>query len=572
MLRLRVTALGLVALAALATTSRTIPSARADEPAAAGAAAAPPSLPSYFTSTNDPQKPTWPDPTGAAAGVWATPAGDGKGDVPSSLSLPDIYDRVAHNVFSINMVWTLVTGFLVMFMQAGFMYVETGLCRAKNAAHTAAMNFMIYPLGCLAFWAYGFAIGWGNWWNGPVPPGWYASLGPGLSVLNHGIGLGAAVDAAGNATGAYTYGLLGTKGFFLGNAVNDTGVMAIFFFMMVFMDTTATIPTGAMAERWAWKSFCLYGLWVALPYCIYANWVWGGGWLAQGGINWGLGHGAVDFAGSGVVHGMGGVIGLAGAMVLGPRLGKYVKGKPQAIPGHDIPMVVLGTFILAFGWFGFNPGSTLSGTDLRIAFIVVNTMLASVTGALGAMVTLNLKGLKSDPSMLCNGMLAGLVAITAPCAFVVPWGAATIGFIAGVLVVFSVFFFERHGVDDCVGAISVHGVNGLWGVLSVGIFATGEYGAGWNGVVRDEMVKMYGSDGVRGILYGDASQLVMQAIDCVVLAIFAFVMAYAWFKLSNLITPIRVPREVEIEGLDLAEVGAIGYPDFAIHPTTHVAE
>ena len=137
--------------------------------------------------------------------------------------------------------------------------------------------------------------------------------------------------------------------------------MALFFFMMVFMDTTATIPTGAMAERWAWKNFCLYGLWVALPYCLYANWVWGGGWLAQGGLNWGLGHGAVDFAGSGVVHAMGGIIGLAGAIVIGPRIGKYVDGKPQAMPGHNVPMVVLGTFILAFGWFGFNPGSTLAG-------------------------------------------------------------------------------------------------------------------------------------------------------------------------------------------------------------------
>ena len=235
-------------------------------------------------------------------------------------------------------------------------------------------------------------------------------------------------------------------------------------------------------------------------------------------------------------------------------------------------MVVLGTFILAFGWFGFNPGSTLSGTDLRISYIVVNTMLASITGAIGAMLTLQAKGLKPDTSMLCNGMLAGLVAITAPCAFVDPWAAATIGFIAGILVVFSVFFFERHGVDDCVGAISVHGVNGLWGVLSVGIFATGQYGAGWNGVVREEMVKLYGSDGVRGLLYGDASQLVMQAIDCVVLAVFAFVMAYVWFKISDLITPLRVTEEIEMEGLDGPEMGVLGYPDFVIHTSRKMIE
>jgi len=570
--RIKPIAIVLLALVFCSWTRPSLDVAFADEetaPAESTPAAATPSLPSYFSGTNDPAKPAWPDPTGAAAGVWATPAGDGKGDVPSSLAIPDLYDRIAHNLFSINFVWALVTGFLVMFMQAGFMFVETGLIRAKNAAHTAAMNFMIYPLGCFAFWAYGFAIGWGNWWNGPVPPGWYASLGPGLSVLNSGWGLGAATDALGNATGVFTYGLIGLKGFFLSAPVSDASVMVLFFFMMVFMDTTATIPTGAMAERWAWKNFLLYGLWVALPYCLYANWVWGGGWLAQTGVNWGLGHGAVDFAGSGVVHAMGGFIGLAGAMVVGARIGKFVKGKPQAMPGHNIPMVVLGTFILAFGWFGFNPGSTLSGTDLRIGFVVVNTLLASVTGALGALATLSWKKLPHDPSMLCNGMLAGLVAITAPCAFVSPWAGALIGFIAGVIVVYSVFFFENRGVDDPVGAISVHGINGLWGVLSVGIFANGDYGAGWNGVVRDSMVKLYGADGVRGLLYGDFSQFVAQALDCAVVAGFGFCFAYVWFKLSDKITPIRVAKEVELEGLDIPEVGAPAYPDFSIRMGPH---
>ena len=550
---------------------------KAEAPAAAPAAGAPaaaapaPKLPTYFTATSDDPKkpPPWPDPTGANSGVWATLAGDGKGDIPEKLSVQDVYDRMAHNLYSINFVWALVAGFLVMFMQAGFMFVETGLCRAKNASHTAAMNFMIYPLGCFAFWTYGFAIGWGNWWNGPVPPGWYASLGPGLSTLSGGWGLGAAVDAAGKATGAFTYGILGTTGWFLNGLVNDTGVMVLFFFMMVFMDTTATIPTGAMAERWAWKNFLMYGLWVALPYCLYANWLWGGGWLAQGGINWGLGHGAVDFAGSGVVHGMGGLIGLAGAICIGARIGKYdAHGKPQAMPGHNVPMVVLGTFILAFGWFGFNPGSTLAGTDLRISFIVVNTLLASVTGAIGAHIAMAAKGMKPDTTLLCNGMLAGLVAITAPCAFVNPLGAVIIGGVAGILVILSVFFLESKGIDDPAGAISVHGTNGLWGVLSVGIFATGEYGAGWNGVVREEMVKLYGSDGVRGLLYGDFSQFIMQFIDCVVLAGFALTMAFVWFKVSDLITPLRVSKETEIEGLDGPEMGVLGYPDFQLHPST----
>lgn len=532
-------------------------------PAAAPAPAAP-KLPAYFSGANeDPAKPVWPDPTGGAAGVWVTPAGDGKGDVPANLSTGDLFDRVAHNMFSINIVWTMIAGFLVMFMQAGFAMVETGLCRAKNSAHTIAMNFMVYPLGCIAFWAYGFALGWGNWFNGPVPPGWYSALGPGTAVLNSGIGFDPAVDDKGAPTGAFKYGVLGTKGFFL-NGVDDVSVMALFFFMMVFMDTTATIPTGAMAERWSWKNFCLFSLWVALPYCVYANWVWGGGWLAQGGLNWGLGHGAVDFAGSGVVHSMGGVIGLAGALVIGPRLGKYHDGKPVPLPGHHVPMVVIGTFILAFGWFGFNPGSTLSGTDLRLTTVVVNTMLAGVAGAITSMLALNLQGLKSDPTMLCNGMLAGLVAITAPCAFVDSWAAVVIGGLAGVFVVFSVFFWERRGIDDPVGAISVHGVNGLWGVISLGLFANGKYGAGWNGVVREEMVKLYGSDGVRGAFFGDLSQLWMQLINAAVVAVFGFVMAYVWFKVSNLITPIRVSRETELEGLDVPEMGTLGYPDFAI--------
>jgi Amt family ammonium transporter len=225
-------------------------------------------------------------------------------------------------------------------------------------------------------------------------------------------------------------------------------------------------------------------------------------------------------------------------------------------------MVVVGTFILAFGWFGFNPGSTLSGTDLRISTVVVNTMLAGIAGALSSMFFMQAKGMKPDPSMMCNGILAGLVAITAPCAFVDSWAAAVIGALAGVFVVLGVLFFDKAGVDDPVGAISVHGLNGLWGVISLGIFANGKYGAGWGGVVRNEMVKTYGSDGVRGLLYGDASQLWAQLLDAAVVAAFGFLMAMVWFKFSNLITPLRVPESVEIGGLDIPEMGALGYPDF----------
>ncbi|MFO0912461.1 MAG: ammonium transporter [Pirellulales bacterium] len=540
-----------------ATTEAAPAAAPAETPAAAPAEEAK-KLPAYMAPTAEAP---WPDAGGAAAGYWTTPsAGPVGDDDPAALTSAQLYDRIAHNLFSINMVWVLISGALVMFMQFGFMMVETGLCRAKNAAHTAAMNLMIYPLGCLAFWAYGFGIGWGNWWNAPVPPGWYSSLGPGTVILNEGFSITGGTEEA-----PKSYGLFGTKGFFL-NGMDDVSVMALFFFMMVFMDTTATIPTGTLAERWRWGNFVLFGLWVALPYCLYANWVWGGGWLAQSGLNWQLGHGAVDFAGSGVVHSMGGVIALIATIIAGPRIGKYVNGKPQAIPGHNIPMVVGGTFVLAFGWFGFNAGSTLSGTDLRIATVIVNTMLASVAAAFSCMLYMMMIKMKPDPSMICNGMLAGLVAITAPCAFVDTWAAALIGAIAGVLVVVSVFFWDRMQIDDPVGAISVHGVNGLWGVISLGLFANGKYGAGWNGVVRDAFVEKFGSDGVRGLFYGDPSQLMAQLLSAVTVVVFGGIVAYVFFKISNAIIPIRVSAADEVEGLDVPEMGAHGYPDFVLNP------
>ncbi|MGN6370340.1 MAG: ammonium transporter [Phycisphaerae bacterium] len=531
--------------------------AAASAPASAPAAAAP-KVPGYFNGVLDKDGNAINDPTGASYGVWATPSAtfnaDGSiaGDDPAHMDVQGLYDRLIHNQYSLNIVWTLIEGFLVMFMQLGFAMVETGLCRAKNAGHTFAMNMMIYPLGCLAFYVYGFAIGWGNWWNGPAAPGWYSALGPGLAVLNSGWVL---------HLGGHDWTILGTKGFFLWN-VNDVGVMALFFFEMVFMDTTATIPTGTMAERWSWGNFTLFGLVIALPYCIEACWVWGGGWLSALGTNLGWGNGVCDFAGSGVVHMMGGVVALAGGLAIGPRIGKYVNGKPQAIPGHDLPMVMGGTFVLAFGWFGFNPGSTLSGTDLRISFVVVNTMLAGITAALASMCVMWIKFKKPDPSMMCNGMLAGLVAITAPCAFVSAGASCIIGIIAGVVVVYSVFFWDKMGVDDCVGAISVHGVCGCFGVLCVGLFANGEYGAGFGGVPHP----------VTGLFYGGGGgQLLCQVIDCCAIATVGFGIMYPWFKISNLIVPLRVPAEVELEGLDMPEMGALGYPDFELKTSPSVS-
>ena len=566
-------------------------------PAAAPAASAAPAA-APAAATPAPQVPdSLAYPPGANAGTvldltWPVPADatsinpDGKNKVTND----ELIASVAHNKTSINIVWTLITGFLVMFMQAGFALVETGLCRAKSAAHVMATNFMIYGLGMLGFWVCGFAFMFGNYANGPVPIGWQPSLGQGLMLLNHGW----TVTIAG-----HPFGLLGLKGFFLNPSVFDTAVFALFLFEMVFMDTTATIPTGCMAERWDFRNFVIYGFWVGmLPYAIYGNWVWGGGWLAQLGQNFALGHGAVDFAGSGVVHMCGGMIAIAGGYCIGPRLGKYgPDGKPRPIPGHDIPMVMLGTFILAFGWFGFNPGSTLAGTDNRIAIIAVNTMLAGAAASFGTLLTMYLVTGKPDPSMLCNGLLAGLVAITAPCAFVNSAGAVLLGFIAGIIVVFSVFFWERTAkIDDCVGAISVHGVCGAWGVLSVGLFANGTYGQGWGGVHKlfkdgawtiinnDSLpatLKKYadmtgtgtnggwtdvGVTGIFGKMFGapagDVSQFLAQFTDVCTCAIFVVCFSLIWFKLSNFIFPIRSKREHELMGLDIPEMGAEAYPDF----------
>jgi ammonium transporter len=291
-------------------------------------------------------------------------------------------------------------------------------------------------------------------------------------------------------------------------------------------------------------------------------------WLSQLGVNFGLGHGHVDFAGSSVVHMQGGVIGLIFAWLIGPRYGKYNKdGTVNPIQPHSIPMALLGTFILAFGWFGFNPGSTLAGTDLRISVVAVNTMLASATGALAAALWMWwFRTKKPDPSMMANGMLAGLVAITAPSAFVSAGGAAIIGLIAGILVVESVFFFDRLKIDDPVGAISVHGVNGAWGCLSVGLFSDGTYGNGWNGVAGT----------VKGLFYGGGlGQFWAELIGILTCFVTLSILSIAVFKIADLLVGNRVSHETELEGLDIPEMGVAGYNGFdmdkvseTLHPRT----
>jgi Amt family ammonium transporter len=478
-------------------------------------------------------------PTAASVPNYTAPDPEKATTKELALAVDAVAKSTSRNFFAANFTWTLFAGFLVMFMQAGFALVETGLCRAKNAAHTMSMNFMVYSLGMTGFFISGFAFMCGGA-NG-TSIGGPASLG-GMPTLDSMAKIG-------------QWGILGTKGFFLSGGAYDAQAIVWFLFMMVFMDTTATIPTGALAERWNFKSFFIFSLFIgAVTYPIYGCWVWGGGWLAQLGKLAGIGHGVVDYAGSSVVHLQGGAIALVTSILLGPRLGKYdADGKPRPILGHHIPMVILGTFILAFGWFGFNAGSSLAATDGRIGIVAVNTMLASASGALASSLYMWMRFGKPDPSMMCNGMLAGLVAITAPCAFVAPWAAFLIGAISGVLVIWSVFFWEKLGVDDPVGAISVHGVNGAWGVLAVGLFADGTYGAGWNGV-----------DGaVTGLLYGNASQLLAQVIGVAVCATWNIVVAGAIFwAIGKVLGSNRVPAAVEIAGLDIPEMGAPGYPEF----------
>jgi ammonium transporter, Amt family len=416
------------------------------------------------------------------------------------------------NNSTITLMWTLICAFLVIFMQAGFAMMETGFTRAKNAGHTMAMNMMVFALGVFGFWICGYAL------------------------------------------------QTGTKEFFLSGAASDASLIVLFLSQVVYLSIAATIPTGAMAERWTFKSFVVYGFFIAMfVYPLYANWVWGGGWLAQLGRSVGLGHGVLDYAGSSVVHMVGGVTGLAGALVLGPRTGKYrANGTPTAIPGHHIPMAVVGCLALFFGWFGFNAGPALADGGLRLGVIAVNTLLAGVAAAVAAMCYVWFIYGKPDLSLISNGLLSGLVAISASCAFVSPSGAVMTGFVAGVLCCASVFFVERKlKVDDPVGAVSVHGACGAWGMLSLGLFADGSYGDGLNNV----------PGAVKGLFYGGGTQFAAQVFGVVVNLILIFVVMYAFFKVLDRVIPMRVSEEVEFEGLDQSEVAVTAYPDFSITKT-----
>lgn len=481
----------------------------------------------------------------AASGFAAaeTTAGDPIGttkqtvsEIGDKVTLDAVAKTAAATKIGLNYVWMILAGCLIFFFQAGFAMVETGFTRAKNATHTMGMNLVVFLVGLVGFWLTGFAIMFGGVGN-------VAALG-GQTPLTSEFSLGG-------------WGIFGYQGFMLTGLAYDVGVFVYFFFQMVFMDTACTIPTGGVAERVKFIAVILNALFIsALYYPLYGNWIWGGGWLAQLGSLAGLGHGAVDFAGSSVVHAMGGAAALAGAIVIGPRIGKFNKdGTAQAIPGHHIPMAVVGTIILFFGWFAFNGGSTLAGSDLRSAVVIVNTMIAGAFGGLVSMAYMWVKFGSPDISMTCNGGLAGLVAITAPCAFVTSISAALIGAVAGLVVCLAVSAIEgKFKIDDPVGASSVHLVNGLWGMIALGLFADGTYGDGLNGV----------AGGVAGLLYGDSGQLVAQLIAVAVVIVFGFGSQYLFWKVTDKLVGIRVPTDDEITGLDVAEMGGSAYPDFNI--------
>ena len=408
--------------------------------------------------------------------------------------------------------WTLIAAFLVFFMQAGFAFLGAGLIRSKNTVNYMTKSFLDFAIAALSFWAFGFALMWGG-----------SQAASGLTD--------------GNA-------IIGYSGFFLAGEANADDTALNWIFQMVFAGTAATIIAGAIAERTRINAYLAYSFIVgAIIYPIYGHWVWGGGWLS----NLNIGQGAVDFAGSGVVHAVGGVVALAAAIVVGPRIGKFNEdGSANEIKGHNMPYVVIGTFILFFGWFGFNAGSTLSGTDPRIATIATNTLLAGAAGSVVALYLQMARNGKADLPMACNGALAGLVGITAPCAFVAPWAAVVIGAIAAPVMMGSVSLIERVlKVDDPVGAISVHGTTGLWGLLAVGIFADGSYGD------------------VSGLIAGNVEQILAQLISMVVVVAWAFVTGFLLFWVIDKTIGLRASEKEELEGLDSEEHGVSAYPEMS---------
>ena len=435
-------------------------------------------------------------PAAAAEQVSPAPAAGEEAPVAEAPA-PEV--KAADVQTNANYVWTLIAAFMVFFMQAGFAMVETGFTRAKNAVNIMMKNLMDFAMGSIAYWAIGFGIMFGV-----------------------------------SATGWF-----GTNGFFFSDFATDKDpwLFAFWMFQVVFAATAATIVSGAMAERTKFISYLVYSAVIsAFIYPVFGSWAWGSLFHGKG---WLEGLGFIDFAGSTVVHSIGGWAALAGAITLGPRIGKFGKdGKPKAIPGHNIPLAALGVFILWFGWFGFNPGST-TAANTDIALIAVNTNLAAAAGTIGALITAWIMFKKPDASMTLNGSLAGLVAITAGCNNVTPTSAVILGFIAGILVVLSVVFIERvFKIDDPVGAVSVHGVCGAWGTLAAGLF---------------------NAEGVTMKIVG------VQALGIAAAFAWSFITCMILFRIIKATIGLRVSQEEEMEGLDMEEHGNVAYPDFQVH-------
>ncbi len=414
-------------------------------------------------------------------------------------------DEVGELTRGLNTVWVLITAFLVFWMQAGFALVEAGLTRSKNTTNILFKNLIDFVFATLAFWATGYALMFGT-------------------------------SAA---------GLVGTSGFFVSHIGPDVAglpLMAFWFFQLVFAGTAATIVSGSMAERTKFKSYLVYSFFIsAIIYPISGHWIWGGGWLAT----LPFGAGFKDFAGSTVVHSVGGWLGLIGALALGPRIGRFGKdGKAKAIPGHSITLATLGVFILWLGWFGFNPGSQLAANGYNadvISLVAVNTNIAAAAGGLIALVlSWLLVNKKPDLGMTLNGVLAGLVAITAPCAFVTPVYSIVIGAVSGVVVFFGTLLLEKLKIDDPVSAVPVHLMNGIWGTLAVGLCAT--------------------ENGVTGLIAGNAGQLLAQTIGVLAVGGWCVVTgSLLFFVLLKKGIGLRVDMREEMEGLDLTEHGTEAY-------------
>jgi len=438
---------------------------------------------------------------------------------------------------ALNVAWVVAAGCLVLFTKVGFTLAETGLVRAKNASHTTAMTLGLFAVTILGFWVCGFAFLFGG-------HGAFADL-----------DATAPLDGMASITlFGKSWDLLGLRGFgLLGPEGLTPGLLAVFFFHAALLDVAVTIPTGAMLERWRFGAALLFGLVAATVIVpVYGGWVWGGGWLGDLGATIGLGVGVVDFAGSGVIHLTGGVMALAGSIALGPRIGKSNgDGSPNAIPGHNLPMVVVGSTLLAVGWFGINLGRTLSVFDPRLASIATATLLAAAAGCLAALAMTKQVFNKPDPTMACNGLLAGLVAISAPCAFVSPIEAVLIGVLAGLLVVVSILFFDKTlRIDDPVGAISVHGVCGAFGLLCVGLFARSESIPRPNGLTGGP---------IGFFTSGELGQLGAQAVGVVANLLWVFPTSLLAFAAINKLVGNRVAARAEIEGLDVPETGVLGY-------------